>query len=1070
MRIAPAVAAILFLLGPGLPAGATADPGAPVPSPASSKPSAASLTVDVRSAAGGSLANAEILLRPATLARPAAAPVPPPEPAARRSGTEGHASFDDLAPGRYSIAVRIPGFVPGCRQDVLVPPGARQTVSIELAPSVAVEGLVLDPAGKPVDRAEACLITDVPGTDGSKGDSAGEPGNCALDFPASPKQTPDKASPLSPVGSAAVKTVEPGDAVVSSKARPGCAVTGSKGTVHLPAVAVGAYRLRVAAAGFAPLMRSMRLSVPLAAQTWRLSPAGSISGRVVDPEGRPLVGVLVTAKDQRRREDSDPAPQGRTTEAGIFRINGLPAGAFRVEAEPDDFEGITREGTIVKPGENTPIGDLRTRPGYSIEGRVVDMQGEAVRGATLRLNLPGYANRRLRRVTTDDAGRFRAGGLPGDVRMDLIVLPPDGFAPIVEHEVRAPRKDLELRVERMGSVSGVVRPGEESELPAGLRVSAQSPTPLSNAPKESASREVDPISGRFVIEKVIPAESVRIDASGGGFWSDPITVAVEGGRTAGPVELTLRRGSSMRGSVKDGTGGPVSGARVTLDSAAPVETEPSGEFAVEGVSPGEHRILATHPNYATAWLDRTFPLIEGDRIEFHLGRGGTIRGTVRDSDDAPVPGIDIQEDESRASVLTDETGRFEFQRVPAGYRSVRRIGGPSDSETRTVEVAEDGLATVEFRLAKALTGRLRRGGFPLGGVALSLARPADWGSGNVSANFSAQAGQTDTNGEFRLIGVPPGWAMLTVLDGMMEIAYSVEVPGGPSPRLEVDLPDRPVTGTIVAAADGRPVGTLVTASLPRPEGSPQSNSGSGIVTENSDTGERTQAYVGAQSRTTARTDAAGRFLLYLMGDADATLEVNAPGFEDARVTARPSQAEPVVIRLVQKSQLTIILKDLEGRPVRQARACVRGQHGGTCMTTDGDRFDMRIPDGPYTLWAGADRCATLVQERAAHTDPQTGRETLGLALSPGTVLNLRLGGRQPIPLKARVISLRDAEGREFSWVVDLNGRDADTGDWSWRTWGLAPGDYTVELRLGTGDILRKSVKVVPGPDIELLLP
>ena len=78
---------------------------------------------------------------------------------------------------------------------------------------------------------------------------------------------------------------------------------------------------------------------------------GSLKGVVLDDEGKPLPGVLVTA--------SSPSMLGIqsfiTTSEGIFRFPSLSSGIYLVSAELDGFQVIKRANVIVYVGKSTEI-------------------------------------------------------------------------------------------------------------------------------------------------------------------------------------------------------------------------------------------------------------------------------------------------------------------------------------------------------------------------------------------------------------------------------------------------------------------------------------------------------------------------------------------------------------------------------------------------------------------------------------------------------------------------------------------------------------------------------------------
>lgn len=100
-----------------------------------------------------------------------------------------------------------------------------------------------------------------------------------------------------------------------------------------------------------------------------LRPWGVITGRVLDAEGRPQAGALLT---ESRRGTEDPAagmPPERyyfADENGRFRIEGLAVGVKYNLLVKDEPTGRTRGQVIfdatVEAGETKDLGDLKVKP------------------------------------------------------------------------------------------------------------------------------------------------------------------------------------------------------------------------------------------------------------------------------------------------------------------------------------------------------------------------------------------------------------------------------------------------------------------------------------------------------------------------------------------------------------------------------------------------------------------------------------------------------------------------------------------------------------------------------------
>jgi len=86
--------------------------------------------------------------------------------------------------------------------------------------------------------------------------------------------------------------------------------------------------------------------------------AGTITGRIVDNQGKPLPNVTVTLSGP-----SIGSMKTVTNETGIFRYPAIyPGREYSVKAERIDFKTANRTNIIVMIGENTPV-NLTLEPG-----------------------------------------------------------------------------------------------------------------------------------------------------------------------------------------------------------------------------------------------------------------------------------------------------------------------------------------------------------------------------------------------------------------------------------------------------------------------------------------------------------------------------------------------------------------------------------------------------------------------------------------------------------------------------------------------------------------------------------
>lgn len=171
----------------------------------------------------------------------------------------------------------------------------------------------------------------------------------------------------------------------------------------------------------------------------RMARTARVSGRVIDEEGRPLVGVQVSAICLIGGRDDlvvipgplPPAaeaaelPVGRllrpggvrsapTDGHGFFSLTGLAPGRTRVEVLHADKLPLRREPLLLAPGDERALGDLTMIAGATVAGKAVDPEGRPVPGALIEAKRAGKGTRTSVRATTDPNGEFFLRAALGD--------------------------------------------------------------------------------------------------------------------------------------------------------------------------------------------------------------------------------------------------------------------------------------------------------------------------------------------------------------------------------------------------------------------------------------------------------------------------------------------------------------------------------------------------------------------------------------------------------------------------------------------------------------------------------
>ncbi len=316
----------------------------------------------------------------------------------------------------------------------------------------------------------------------------------------------------------------------------------------------------------------------------------------------------------------------------------------------------------------------------------------------------------------------------------------------------------------------------------------------------------------------------------------PVTLGPAGTRE----DVTMLPGGSIEGTVVDGTGAPVVGAKVStlapspqaLDDAPlrwqlattygamiPVVTDGSGRFRLLGLPPGTVKLVARMGALAsqtptslelTLAEQQTGVTLSVHRARtiagFVVGRGAEQRGLaavqlVAISEQAPVA--------MPVLTTTDGSGYFELQGLaPGPYRiaAVSRGWVPQFSDALSVEARDVSDHLIVLDRGATLRGHVE----PAASATVKL-QPAE---ANASAWIIAALtrAEIDDRGNFTIAGVAPGAYVLaaTTFEGRGE--RSITVARADQTDVSIQLDPRPsIAGRVIDESGAPLVGALISA-------------------------------------------------------------------------------------------------------------------------------------------------------------------------------------------------------------------------------------------------------------------
>lgn len=560
-------------------------------------------------------------------------------------------------------------------------------------------------------------------------------------------------------------------------------------------------------------------------------PSLVLVGRVVRADGEPLPPDLTIAAATKMPpfsfipipakkpaeaiacvHEGDCAPELAATAVhpaadGTFRLAGLPEAEvylhtlhpfLRVRAS-DPLRGVDTTTADPVPRE------IVLETGGVVEGVVLTPQGRSVPSieVTLRdetLPLGALSSVITKResftpltVTTSRDGSFRFERVPAGRRV-VIEVKAEGWAPsFAERVVASPGRSIHVPVflRRAGSLSGCVV-DREGEPRVGIEVRLQSSTVAITAVPTRRAATTDE-QGRFGFDGVSPG-SYALHLAGPGFFQRSVEeLTVAAGEWIRDVRLAVGAGLCIAGEVVDGEGEPVAGATVALARSlvmsqlsemvtdtlmdARTRCDDAGRFLFCGLREGSYDLTVEAEGFAPTKVPRIVAGAEG--IAVGIGRGGSIRGTVRSArDGAPVAAVSISIREasdaasdrtlfdlaadlpSERTATSDVEGNFAIDTLPAGAYDLEfeapghgrgKVPGLVVQEGASVEGVEVILpleASLSGRVIDAATGR------PIEGVAIAEKEPGF--AGRFHEILGKPTVFTDAEGRFRFGGLAAG--------------------------------------------------------------------------------------------------------------------------------------------------------------------------------------------------------------------------------------------------------------------------------------------------------------------------
>jgi protocatechuate 3,4-dioxygenase beta subunit len=332
-----------------------------------------------------------------------------------------------------------------------------------------------------------------------------------------------------------------------------------------------------------------------------LSPAAAVRGTVVDGDGQPVSGAVLSVEGVPWT-----VPGATSDDSGAFRLALVPREAGSLVAAARGYRSA-RVALGAREADAELVVRVQLGAAASVEGVVRDADGAPVRAQVVACEgQPIEA-----RIESSEDGSFELP--PSTIGCDAVAEHAD-FAPSDAARVVEGRR-LALRLMPGGAIEGDV----VDERGAGvtpLTVGIESFTPARGRRLGSAEpRSFEDGRGAFRWDKLTPGSYVLTASTPGRPPARSASVEVTGGAATRGVRILLARGGTVTGHVYDERHAPISGVELrfdvvssVLDSSAVAKTDETGEYRLEGAPAGLFTVRAEKDAFRVR-------LVSGLRVE-----------------------------------------------------------------------------------------------------------------------------------------------------------------------------------------------------------------------------------------------------------------------------------------------------------------------------------------------------------------------------------------------------------------------------------------------------------------------
>lgn len=488
---------------------------------------------------------------------------------------------------------------------------------------------------------------------------------------------------------------------------------------------------------------------------------GSISGKIVGPDGAPVHDALVIPYEHDHFAV-------RTDEGGRFSITHLPWEEHFLQILASGF--AQKLVMDVDPGDHDLIITLAHES--TLSGRILH-NNKPVPGGTIVAYMKDDGTVLPVKTRSRRDGTYRLQGLSeGTYQLELesneLASPADLCATLKEGEHL---DGIDIELERRGILSGRVIDADTKEPLMGVRLMAVPPQDSSYNDERGYLITHTDVEGNFLFPSLPPTKyKVRILKAGAYIrevWGKGEEISLAPGERRKGIDFALKKGAVIQLAVRGESGTLVSDATVWMDDADDSRledrngyrtAEPSGKddgrYFLKGLRPGVVNVTVKRRGWTGAFEHLTIK--PGDDViekEIVLSPSFSLRGFIKDEIGKGIPGAVVELINYGQVTRTDTSGSFcLFDTRPGrNWICIQADGFLDWSRSLDVEESEEAL---EFTL-------VRRGGCSIEGKVLNdLGEPVSGvkmtahqftGTGHLEIEFLS-----GDDGSFRIDGLNNG--------------------------------------------------------------------------------------------------------------------------------------------------------------------------------------------------------------------------------------------------------------------------------------------------------------------------